>query len=158
MRILTLWEPWATLMALGEKRIETRSWATKYRGPLAIHAAKGGLSKDELRRICLGETCLEKHFHDALSDATFHRGHIVAVVNLAYCVPVAKIFSTDALKGIWLPPKEEAFGDYSNGRHAWMTDNLFRLPEPIPYKGSQGLGTLPPDVIEQIKAQARREE
>lgn len=38
MKALTLYQPWATLVALGVKTIETRSWATKYRGPLAIHA------------------------------------------------------------------------------------------------------------------------
>lgn len=40
MKTLTLWQPWASLIALGMKRIETRPWTTKYRGPLAIHAGK----------------------------------------------------------------------------------------------------------------------
>lgn len=35
---LSLWQPWASLIALGVKTIETRSWSTQYRGPLAIHA------------------------------------------------------------------------------------------------------------------------
>jgi hypothetical protein len=37
--VLTLWQPWASLVALGVKSIETRSWSTQYRGPLAIHAS-----------------------------------------------------------------------------------------------------------------------
>jgi hypothetical protein len=40
MKALTLSQPFATLVAIGAKRIETRSWSTNYRGPLAIHAAK----------------------------------------------------------------------------------------------------------------------
>lgn len=40
MKALTLWQPWASLIALGVKTIETRGWSTNYRGPLAIHAAK----------------------------------------------------------------------------------------------------------------------
>ena len=40
MHVLTLWHPWAGAMALGLKRIETRSWRTDYRGDVAIHAAK----------------------------------------------------------------------------------------------------------------------
>ena len=40
MKVLTLHQPWASLIACGIKTIETRSWSTKYRGPLAIHAAK----------------------------------------------------------------------------------------------------------------------
>src|SRR5258708_5270609 len=40
VKALTLWQPWASLIAVGAKTIETRSWSTSYRGPLAIHAAK----------------------------------------------------------------------------------------------------------------------
>lgn len=39
MKAITLWQPWASLVAVGAKTIETRSWSTKHRGPLAIHAA-----------------------------------------------------------------------------------------------------------------------
>lgn len=39
MKALTLHQPWASLIAVGAKKIETRSWSTSYRGPLAIHAA-----------------------------------------------------------------------------------------------------------------------
>jgi hypothetical protein len=38
MKVLTLHQPWASLVAAGVKTIETRSWRTHYRGPLAIHA------------------------------------------------------------------------------------------------------------------------
>lgn len=41
MRAITLTQPWSSLVARGQKKIETRSWQTSYRGPLAIHAAKG---------------------------------------------------------------------------------------------------------------------
>lgn len=40
MKAISLWQPWASLVAVGAKKIETRSWATKYRGSLAIHATK----------------------------------------------------------------------------------------------------------------------
>lgn len=54
MNALTLMQPWATLVAIGAKRIETRSWATRYRGPSAIHAARTdgrSLKKDTERAI-----------------------------------------------------------------------------------------------------------
>ena len=38
VKVLTIRQPWALLVALGVKTIETRSWSTKYRGPLTIHA------------------------------------------------------------------------------------------------------------------------
>lgn len=40
LHTLTFRDPWGTLVALGAKRIETRSWSTPHRGPLAIHIAK----------------------------------------------------------------------------------------------------------------------
>ncbi len=48
MKALSLWQPWASLIALGVKTIETRSWATNYRGPLAIHA---GLRRPEMMHL-----------------------------------------------------------------------------------------------------------
>lgn len=41
MKALSLTQPWASLIAIGAKRVETRSWSTNHRGPVAIHAAKG---------------------------------------------------------------------------------------------------------------------
>jgi hypothetical protein len=53
MKALSLWQPWATLIALKKKQIETRSWRTTYRGPLAIHAAKS--YPQEARDLCSTE-------------------------------------------------------------------------------------------------------
>ncbi len=39
MKALSLRQPWASLIADGHKTIETRTWRTHYRGPLAIHAS-----------------------------------------------------------------------------------------------------------------------
>ena len=41
MKVLTIKQPWATLIMQGDKRFEFRSWQTKYRGDLLIHAGKG---------------------------------------------------------------------------------------------------------------------
>ncbi|MBU2700609.1 hypothetical protein Ga0466249_001701 [Sporomusaceae bacterium BoRhaA] len=41
MKAITILQPWASLIACGEKKIETRLWPTKYRGPIAIHAGLG---------------------------------------------------------------------------------------------------------------------
>src|ERR1700694_3122793 len=48
MKALSLWQPWASLIAMGLKEFETRHWATSYRGPLVIHAAKRPLEADTL--------------------------------------------------------------------------------------------------------------
>lgn len=144
MKLISLWEPWATLMAIGAKRIETRSWETSYRGWLAIHASKGGLGKREL-----AHTLSEPLFRDALGTEPLNNGHIVAVVKLAECLPTEAV---DCRPGVFddYPdldsPNERAFGDFSPGRYGWVTERLFRLPEPIPFKAMQGLCAVPTDV------------
>lgn len=41
MKVISIMQPWATLIVLGHKKIETRSWNTKYRGEILIHASAG---------------------------------------------------------------------------------------------------------------------
>ena len=81
VRILTLWEPWATLMAIGAKRIETRSWATRYRGPLAIHAARGGLKLWELHGLLNQKPFREAFSRASNADAKTVSGYLRAKIN-----------------------------------------------------------------------------
>ena len=50
MKVLTIKQPWATLIMQGDKRFEFRSWQTKYRGDLLIHAGKG-IDKVAMKRL-----------------------------------------------------------------------------------------------------------
>ena len=65
VKAITIWQPWASLLACGAKRYETRSWATNYRGPIAIHAAakrppkQGEISWENFNAIT---TALAKHY------------------------------------------------------------------------------------------------
>src|ERR1035441_8202753 len=63
MKALTLTQPWASLMGLRQKTVETRSWGTSYRGELVIHAAKGFPKWAK-------ETCEEPVFQSALGALT----------------------------------------------------------------------------------------
>lgn len=142
------------ILTLCEKRIETRSWRTHYRGPLAIHASKGGWTMDQVLNLYH-----EQPLFRVLSCRKLYPGHIVAIVNLLDCCPME---DTGCLAGVFSDypeldtPKERAFGDYTPGRWAWVTEDVFRLPEPIPYKGGQGLRDLSREVVQQIKAQGWR--
>ena len=40
MKALSIMQPWAWLIVAGHKDIENRSWPTRYRGPVLIHAGK----------------------------------------------------------------------------------------------------------------------
>lgn len=170
MEILTLTQPWATLVAVEAKHIETRSWATSYRGPIAIHAGKGlGPVGGEraLQRLCQREP-----FWGVLCDLlmppgrmlfaadTLPRGAIVAVAELVDCVGTLTLSSatwrTTPQGRAWpLTDQERAFGDYSPGRYAWLLADVRRLSEPLPYRGAQGLRSLPADVAAEVEARIR---
>lgn len=137
MRALTLTQPWASLVAWGDKRIETRGWWTAYRGALAIHAAKG------FPRWAATLCHDDPHFRDALIArgiprlSALPRGAVVATCRLVACVP------TDGLDasawGHLLTPRERVFGDYSPGRWAWVLGDVAQLPEPVPAVGALSL-------------------
>lgn len=73
MKALTVHQPWATLIAIGAKRLETRSWSTSYRGPLAIHAAK---SRPDY--MMLGDYLVEPVYEDVrhVEDCYCDQGEI----------------------------------------------------------------------------------
>lgn len=130
MKALSLLQPWASLVVMGHKRIETRGWNTPYRGPLLIHASKGKAGKALAAEPPF--TRYIPHF-DALPF-----GAIIGQVTL---VDVVRISSEDWLDaGLEKATLEErAFGDYRAGRWAWMLEDAVAFAEPIPAKGSLGL-------------------
>lgn len=165
MKALTLTQPWATLVAIGAKKIETRSWSTTYRGPLAIHAAKG--FPDTAQVLCFNEpfrtvlkakTSIDIIWDKVRKESDFPLGCIVATCEL---VDVRKIHIPVGIEKITLPPgkawgwewyepsgirhlfehseQERAFGDYTEGRYAWLLHNIQPLPVPIPAKGALSL-------------------
>lgn len=144
MKALTLWQPWAMLMALDQKRLETRSWQTAYRGKLAIHAAQK--FPPEVRALIATEPFLGvlAKVIEAPDDLPF--GAIVAVVDLVDIIPTK--FVTSQSQG--LLRNEIEFGDYSAGRFAWVTANVRRLPVPIPCPGKQGIWTVPRAIEREI--------
>lgn len=147
MKALTLTQPWATLVAIRAKRIETRSWETLYRGPLAIHAAKGLRSVGGA--MGLDETCIGQPFFNALYGAGVMRSSdlpLGAIVATCELVEVYRIhdgvigfYADDSSMYFDLSIQERAFGDYTPGRFAWLLANVRALPEPIPCKGALGL-------------------
>jgi hypothetical protein len=147
MKAITIIQPWATLIALGEKQFETRSWATKHRGLLAIHAGKK-IDKE----ACLREpirSVLAKHGYDA---DNLPMGAIIATANLSECnkINIASVTFASSVsdKGEILEIYEDnelAFGWYEEGRFAWKLTNIIPTRLPIPAKGQQGLWNYPMD-------------
>ena len=81
MKALTIRQPWAWLIVQGYKDIENRTWATGYRGPLLIHAAKRKMSADDVE--LLEELC---RILDVRPPEALSYGGIIGVATLTDCV------------------------------------------------------------------------
>ena len=154
MKAITLWQPWASLIACGEKKYETRSWWTNYRGPIAIHAAQkdpqpiyANLPIDV--QFAISAVLLKSYlFWDNVP-----RGTIVATAELVECWEITDVGHTmgdhsiekaahivgGKGRDIIISGNEILFGDWRPGRYAWELANVQMLPEPVPAKGKQGL-------------------
>lgn len=130
--VLTLWEPWASLIVAGFKRHETRHWSTKVRGPVAIHAAKKLVSDVDPRLAALCDFALGEGWR-----RNRPLGCVVAVANLKGC------FASDHLaegRPPLLPAIQDSdflAGDFSDGRFGFALDNVRPLICPLPLKSRQ---------------------
>ena len=155
VRAVSLWQPHASLMATGAKKIETRGWYTAYRGPLVICASNGGLAKWEERDLVESSWCstgwkfqgglapvigkpldldLEMNRNRVWPGVKIEdlpRGMALCIVDLVDCIPTGKLAQDQFYRERW-------FGNYGIGRFAWMTDNLRAFDVPFPVKGKQG--------------------
>lgn len=160
MRAISLWQPWATAVALGSKRIETRHWATAYRGPLAIHAAKR-MVRSELQHY-------RSHWNwtgamrgagwsfgkDAAPIDALPFGTIVAVCDLIDCRPTDSFTQAELDTPERHPEDIDAYswtqrqmGNFDLGRFGWVLDNIRALPEPVPFRGGQSFFTVPDELL-----------
>ena len=168
MKAITIMQPWASLIASGDKLYETRSWPTKYRGPIAIHAGKR--VDDAFQRDITPLTTMERLVACGITPENINdlqRGAIIATadlvnvwhivyhpgtnVDVAKHIPIgAESLTNDRrdphFHDYFVPTeKEVALGDWTPGRYAWELQNVRILPEPIPAKGQQGLWNWEPE-------------
>ena len=148
MKAITVHQPWATLLALGEKQYETRSWATGYRGLIAIHASK---STDDLLNFFNWTEFVKKHgYTDPFSFNTMAHKAIMKHYEPGFKLfgeihPTGCILAVGELVAMHkgAPPElsyqERTFGNFGHGRVAWELANMRRLVTPIPARGQQGL-------------------
>jgi hypothetical protein len=133
MKCISLYQPWATLLATGAKQYETRSWPTKHRGEMAIHAGKRWTPR-------MARQCKQEPFASLLWREGFELepetwglpfGAVIAVGLLVSCRPTEELLRE-------IGPEERAFGDFSHGRWAWEYREVIPLERPIPFRGMQG--------------------
>ena len=127
MKVLSLKEPYATLIMNGIKKIETRSWKTNYRGELYIHASMTKLSKDILNM---------DELMNLVDVDNLNYGKIICSCELVDCIPMTDEFIEDVYKN---NRTEFICGEYAKGRYAWILENIKVLPKGIDVKGKLGI-------------------
>lgn len=151
MKIISLWQPWASLWVNGDKpgckRIETRHWPLRGRLPvvLAVHAAKRWNAD-----LC--NLCRRDHFKAALEAIGYTLlprlvregfgmpfGSVVGLVRVTECCDTVGLASRHGAYQPRAGAIEQAFGDYSPGRYGWVADRFHALTEPITLRGQQGI-------------------
>ena len=151
MKALTLIQPWATLVALGFKTVETRSWATGYRGPLAIHAGVGEPSY--ARTVTESDPIISRLIREAgLTFDTLPRGGIIATADL---------YDVVRFRGAGEPrkgPREvdplvafnevvRACGDFTPGRIGLGLRDIKPLAELVACRGWQSIWDVPEELL-----------
>jgi activating signal cointegrator 1 len=130
MKVLSFLQPWASLTVMGFKKLETRSWSTKHRGELLIHASMG-----QSGALLAQEPPFSKYITD-FSKLPF--GAIIGKVQLTDIIKVQSLHMSDAVIN-QLTMEERAFGDYSNGRFVWVLEEPELFTKPVKIKGTLGL-------------------
>jgi hypothetical protein len=143
---ISVWQPWASLIAAGAKRYETRSWrppASLIGQRLAICSSRtveGLLASAQDQAF--GRHCLRR-----LGRAPLPMGAVVAVVTVAGCI------ATTAPAARRIGARERLAGDWSPGRYAWRLEGVRALASPVPVSGSQRFFYLPPRVLAHVLTQ-----
>lgn len=121
MKALTIKEPWATLIIEGYKAYEFRSWKTKYRGKILIHA---GMS-------------LEKENANKFKDYNleYSKGAIIGEAEITDCIFVTKEINEELKK---INPLVYGKSGHVE-KYAWKLENVKKYDKPIPVKGQLGL-------------------
>ena len=128
MKALTVCQPYAELIARGQKRIENRTWRTQYSGSLLIHA---GLSRSWLRP------------GDAEKFPGMAFGAIIAEVLLRGWAPIGHL------------PAAWQDDPYASGPYCWLLSGVRRFAKPIPCRGAQRLWIPSDDVMEAVWRQSK---
>ena len=123
MKVLSIKEPWASLIMNGTKKIETRSWKTKYRGEIYIHAS---LSQVKITK---------PEVYELIKDMNFKCGYIICKCNLVDCIYMTDEYVNDMKINHY---EEYICGHYEVGRYAWIVEDV-KVIEPIEAKGKLGL-------------------
>lgn len=150
MRVLSIGQPWATLIVRGVKPFEARTWSTPHRGEIAVHASSS--IKAWVRDECNTEPLIRKALRKAAIDDlnALPRGAVVGTVVVSD-VHRAKEIEPELTPGILA-----LCGDLYEDDFLWRLEQPRELRVPIPVKGKLNLWTLPDEISAKVRRSARQ--
>lgn len=124
MKVITLKQPWATLVSEGLKKYEFRSWKFNYRGEILIHAGKG-IDKDAMKKF--------EHL-----NLEFPHSRIVAKVNIMDYIELNQEINNSIIK-----ENELVYGHkYDRTGYAWKLEVIEKINDNKEISGKQGIWNL----------------
>ena len=123
MKVISLKEPFATLINNKKKYIETRRWKTPYRGEIYIHASKSIIDDSIYGR---------QELVKLIGDDTMNYGKIICKCELVDCIYMTEEYIDKIRINEY---QQYICGEYKVGRYAWILENIEPLSEPIVAKG-----------------------
>ncbi|MDD4809543.1 MAG: ASCH domain-containing protein [Bacilli bacterium] len=123
MKVITLKQPWATLIAEGYKKYEFRSWDTNYRSEILIHAGKG-----------VDKAYLKKYEH---LNLTYPTARIVAKVSIVDTIKLNQTTNDQINK-----ENELIYGNYKREGYAWKIDNVVKINSNKEIKGKLSIWNI----------------
>jgi hypothetical protein len=134
MKAVSVCQPWASLLVHGFKRLATRSWAIRHRGPLLIHAST-------LFPVSARMLCRQEPYRTLLAGAGLFgwrdlpTGVLLGVAEVVGCTRTPELGP--------VPDLEQQLDDFGPGRWAWSLVNVRPLPAPVPCRGWPGVFDVP---------------
>ena len=121
MKVLTIKEPWASLIVNNYKKYEFRSWKTNYRGKILIHTSST-MKKSDLIKF--------EHL-----NLNYQKGAIIGEAEITDCILVDEKFNDFLIK-----ENNLIYGNNSKiGLYAWKLENVKIYTKPLFTKGKLGL-------------------
>ena len=152
MRAISLWQPWASYVAHGVKRIETRSWPANYEGQIAIHAAKKWTKEQKI----LADSIFKKLPSEKRKFFLGYppRGRIICVCRIVDCYQMTQEIVDNCKEH---NPLEYSVGEWSAGRWAWVLDEVQLVVPTIETRGRQSFWTFKNKDLDKYEAKESKE-
>ncbi len=131
LKVITLRQPWATLVAEGIKKYEFRSWKTKYRGKILIHAGTG-IDKEDIKK------------YDNM-NLEFLSRRIVAIAEIEDCLEL-----DEQLNKKIIAENNIAYGNKIRTGYAWKLKNIKKIDYHREINGKLGLWNINDETLNSI--------